>query len=153
MPKIKYPYVSGVDWAIRRFMDIPDKVERDEVYLRRFIIFKTPVCGLYLHFIYMEDRDQDPHNHPMNFWSFVLRGGYVERRYNGRRVCHDLRTRKWLSLARTTKKDFHQIEVLTKTPTITLIFTGRRARDWGFLTPDGYVPNRQYVSEHFGNAY
>jgi hypothetical protein len=150
-PEMKYPYRS-VDWAIFKFMDILDADKPTHVYLRRFIALKTPWVGLYVHWIYTKDEDRDPHNHPFNFWSWVVRGGYEERRYwlHGEGLLKargsTTRIRKRWSLARTTRTYFHRIVALHDTPTITVILTGRRSK-WGFLTKDGYVPQEEYVRE------
>lgn len=149
-PKVKYPYVGGVSWALFRFMDIADTGDRSRVYLRRLIIFKTPWCGLYLHWIYLPDNGRDPHNHPMNFISLVLKGGYTEQRYwqwdvdGAEGTMTHMRKRKRWSIARTTTRDFHDIRKLALSPTITLLFTGKRQQDWGFLTKDGFVPQTEY---------
>lgn len=146
-PPVKHPYVSNVSWALFRFMDIPDTGDRRQVYLRRLIVFKTPLCGLYIHWIYLPDNGRDPHNHPMNFWSWVVRGGYIERRYWD---CEKFqrrtrsRLRKQWSLARTTIDDFHDIKLLTRMPTVTVLFTGKRRQDWGFMTKSGFVPQTEY---------
>jgi len=150
-PEMKYPYRS-VDWAIFKFMDILDADKPTHVYLRRFIVAKTPWVGLYVHWIFTKDEDRDPHNHPFNFWSLVLKGGYEERRYwlHGEGLLKargsTTRIRKRFSLARTTRTYFHRIVALHGSPTVTVILTGKRSQ-WGFLTEHGYVPQEEYVRE------
>jgi hypothetical protein len=148
-PAVRFPYKS-VDWAVCRVMDIPDDEDPSITYLRRFIFFKTPWLGLYLHFIYTVDHDRDPHNHPFTFWSWVVRGGYTERRtecFNPGGVWPKnptTRTRRRWSIAQTNRRTFHSIRRLDVTPTVTLILTGPRSK-WGFLTPEGYVPQEVYI--------
>lgn len=151
IPPVKHQYVSGVNWAFMRWMDIPDTEDRRRVYLRRFIVFKTPLCAWYIHWIYLPDNGRDPHNHPMNFISFILRGSYVEKRFHTWGTAEKTgiavydRVRKRFSFARTTVRDFHLITRIDRTPVVTMIFTGKRQQDWGFLTEhEGYVPQEEY---------
>lgn len=152
--RVEHPYEGGVDWAFMRTMDIADSAAPHLAYLRRFIIFKTPLCALYVHFIYTADGDQDLHNHPMGFLSTVLRGGYTEVR----RHLPDVSGMTWVgitvprkryrwSIARTTRKDFHRIVRLhdTERPTVTLLLCGPRKQTWGFLTSQGFVDYRSYA--------
>jgi hypothetical protein len=146
MKKIRFPYKLSVNWSFMRIMDIEDQENPGYVYLRRLIVFKTPWCGIYVHWIYTPDGQRDPHNHPMNFWSFVLLGGYTEHRY---KISHRAligRRRSQGSIARTTTEDFHRIVRLWRTPTITILLTGRRAQEWGFLTKGGYIPAHEYLT-------
>ncbi len=143
-PRIKYPYQLSVDWSFMRIMDIEDYERPGYVYLRRLIVFKTPLGGLYVHWIWSPDGQRDPHNHPMNFWSFILRGGYIEYRYQP----DEVRKRRMWSIARTTRQNFHRIVALARYPTITILFTGRRDPEgWGFLTKNGYVPAAKYLEQ------
>lgn len=147
--KIKYPYQGSVDWCIWRWMDIEDTEHLGYVYLRRLVIFKTPYFGLYIHWIHTRDGDRAPHNHPMSFLSWVLRGGYTENRwcYTGSGLPTFLgeRRRRRFSLARTTRQDFHIITTLTETPTITVLFCGPRRQDWGFLQHGEFIDYRTYL--------
>ncbi len=54
---------------------------QDNPMLERWRLLSTPWGGVYVHFIYREDLDRDPHDHPWTFWSMVLRGGYTEEVY------------------------------------------------------------------------
>lgn len=154
-PVVRWPY-RKLRWALLRFLDIEDEAEPGRVYLRRFIIFKTPLCSLYVHQIFRPDGGRHPHNHPFNFWSWVVRGGYAEERAG-----HPVRQRRRWSLAATPMTAFHRIvkvepsEFVTLTRlrvgTITVVATGRIAQSWGFLTEDGYVDNRTYLGVVDGN--
>lgn len=140
VPTVAYPYVYDQGWSFWKTVDIPDKEYPHLTYLRRFIVFKTPYCALYLHRIYMPDGDRDPHNHPFGFLSVVLRGGYTEERHG-----FAPRVRRWGSLAITRLKDFHFIRLLARRPTITLVLCGPRQQEWGFMTDEGFVPHSDYI--------
>jgi hypothetical protein len=142
---MKYAYKS-TNWALLKWVDIPDGGRPNHVYLRRLVLFKTPWFGVQVHWIYVKDSDRDPHNHPSSFLSLVLRGGYIEQRQQEIASRVERRNRIRWSVARTTRKDFHTIVFLDGSPVITLLLTGPRSSDgWGFLTPDGYVPQEVYV--------
>lgn len=47
------------------------------VYMRRWILH-TPFGDLRLHHILRSDHDRDLHDHPFDFWTFLLTGGYTE---------------------------------------------------------------------------
>lgn len=163
-PPLKHPYKGGKDWAFAQVVDIESRQNPGRTYLRRFIIFKTPWCGVYLHRIYEPDTDRDPHNHPMNFWSFILSGMYIESRWRQgvtyeqhkrmhstdtperlSRVAINSRFRTRFSIAGTRIHEYHSIEMIGKRPLWTLMLMGRRQQDWGFLTREGiHIPWRQY---------
>lgn len=135
-------------WALWRWYDIPDGTDPDVVYLRRLRIVQTPYFGVYLHWIYLPDRDRDSHDHPWPFTSTVLRGGYTEEIFAPR--ARYLPTRTVFRAPRTTHRmrvdQAHRITTVLPR-TVTLVVTGRRSRTWGFWTTDGFVPWTDYRRE------
>jgi hypothetical protein len=131
-------------WALWEWADIPSKVYPNEVYLRRLRIVQTPWCAFMMHWIYEADFDRDPHDHPWNFWSFVLRGGYIEHIYDSPDAL--VRPQWWrrFSLHKMPVDKAHQIRSVVA-DTVTLVFTGRRQRVWGFWTPAGFVVWKTYI--------
>lgn len=152
-PLVKYPYVGNIRWAFWKWADIAYARDPRYVYLRRLRVIQTPWCALYLHWIFLTDDDRDPHDHPINFWSFIWRGGYTERVYWTNRATNqwgeiDSRhsPRRWrrFSLHYMRVGRAHQITQL-EPGTMTVLFVGRRNKQrWGFWTPEGYVPFDQY---------
>jgi hypothetical protein len=147
---VKYPYVGGTKWNFMKWADIPDARDENRVYLRRLRILQTPWFALYLHFIYLPDEDRAPHDHPFGFLSLIVRGGYTERLYHqlgGRQLSKYQRTenRTWRrgTIHTTSKRVAHMIWDLTP-GTVTLVVAGRKKRDWGFWTEEGFVPWQQY---------
>lgn len=133
-----------------RIEDIPSKTNPGSCYLRRLRVWNAPWCSLYVHQIFEKDNDRDPHDHPWNFWSLVLRGGYSEvvRPYvaeRGRRRARVLHHKR-RSLHRMPVHAAHKINAILP-GTITLILTGPRKRQWGFWTPEGFVPANRYLEE------
>lgn len=105
--------------------------------LERWRLLQTPRFGIYVHFIFREDLDPVPHDHPWAFWSLVLRGGYVEALYErpGSGVCR-LVTRRCRRAHRFPLHHAHRI-VGVAPGTVTLVLVGRKQRVWGFY--DGAV--------------
>jgi hypothetical protein len=104
--------------------------------LIRYIIFRIPQFGIYIHKLCRDDNDRALHDHPWPFTSIILKGGYFEH------------TERWLetdppinieefqyysagSILRRPAEWRHRF-ALTAYPTWTLVFVGRRCRKWGF---------------------
>lgn len=119
-----------------------------ELHFKRWAILETKWFNIYLHKIYKSDEDKHPHNHPWNFWSLILWGSYKEElwTYDGFDYIHTLtRTveqRKWLSLAKRETYQYHKI-TLTK-PVLTLVITGKRRKEWGYLKDNKFCDNEEY---------
>lgn len=138
-------------WALLERFDIPDANDPTVTYLRRWRIVQTPWFGILLHRIYLPDSDRDPHDHPWDFTSIVLRGGYTEHVYwphaTGIGIYKET-TWRLLSVHRITRDLAHRITTL-QPGTVTLVLTGPRRREWGFWTEDGWVHWRTYVDAKF----
>ncbi len=117
-------------WAFMERFEVPD-YDGDGVYLARLRIIQTPWFGLYLHRMDGPDPRLTLHDHPWNFHSIVLRGGYVERRLNPvtMEVDEAHRIRWW---NRVRANDAHAIRSLLRVPTWTLLLVGKRRRTWGY---------------------
>ena len=135
-------------------------------YMERFWVFCHSVGRRFfdkyacrVHHILRSDSDRDPHNHPWNFCSIILFGGYGEKRpiieYDGE-ISGYIRT--WYgpgSVLFRKAADFHMLELPEGKTTWTLVFTGPWKQVWGFLvrTPNSYeksefVPWRLYEEMH-----
>ena len=136
----------GARWALFQVFKIPDAGQPERTYLKRLRIIQTPWFAIYLHWIYLPDKDRDPHDHPWSFASIVLRGGYDETVHYAPEVHLDYtkhRTHRRFSAHITDTRVAHQITNL-EPETVTLLFVGRRRRQWGFWTGDGWVPWHEY---------
>lgn len=101
------------------------------LYLWRLRIVQTPWFAVYLHAIHRPDHDQELHDHPWDFVSLVLRGSYIEQTP----CCEGCPFRRhrlvrWINSKRA--EDAHRIVRVDRAPTWTLVFCGRRRREWGF---------------------
>lgn len=134
---------AGYRWALFSWFEVPDSDHRDRVYLRRLRVIQTPWFGMYVHWIFLPDRDRALHDHPWPFVSWVIRGGYTERVRT--KTSEASRTWSRWSAHRMRSRDAHSIDLI-EPGTVTLVLVGRRCREWGFWTSRGWVPWRQYVA-------
>lgn len=148
MPKLRS--VDGKRWAFMVKFEIADIENPDETYLRRWRIIQTPWFGIYLHKIMLPDGDRDPHDHPWNFYSWVIKGQYGEVVLNHRGESSVNIWRRW-SVHRMTTGQFHRITYLKK-PTWTLLFVGPRRQNWGFMTETGWIDWETYVAQVQGRV-
>jgi hypothetical protein len=135
-------YSSGMRWCFWRWTDVVP--ENDGiVYLVRLHFFQTPFCSCMLHWLLRPDPQPDLHDHPVTFLSVVLSGGYEEEipdpHSDGARIRR--RVSRW-NFVRAL--DTHRI-VAVSPGTKTLVIAGRVVREWGFHSPSGWKPWRQYV--------
>lgn len=149
-PKIKYPYVGNIRWALFKWADIESAFHPGYVYLRRLRIFQAPWFALYLHFIYEPDLDRDPHDHPCNFWALIIRGGYYEQVYYRQYKRNKFYYSSWrpFTAHKMPVEYAHQILKLNGKKTVTLCWFGRRQRQWGFWTSEGFVDQVTYRKLH-----
>jgi hypothetical protein len=124
-----------------------ERIERDgRPYLDRWHIahFK---CGqrLYLHYFHRGDAEDYNHDHPWSFWSLILWGGYYE--VTPFPDGSDER-QTWyypLSLLKRPATWKHRVKLPEGRVAITLVWTGRKERSWGFWCPErGFVHWRQH---------
>jgi hypothetical protein len=108
--------------------------------MERWRLIQTPLFGVYVHFIYREDLDPVPHDHPWRFWSLVLRGGYVEEFSADVRVHQVSESRERLagSVHAFPLRACHRI-VSVRPRTVTLVLVGRKLRTWGFYSGGRFV--------------
>lgn len=123
--------------------------------LRWFVIPRNPWFNVYLHKFLRSDDDRALHDHPWWFVSLILKGAYWEHRSEG--FVTGKKLRKAGSLAIRRPSTLHRVELegeavevfkgyggtpvygWREKPTWTLIATGPKIRDWGFLCPKGWV--------------
>ena len=132
-----------INWLFSR------RVIGSEAYLIRWhLIPENPYWNVFLHHINGYDQGRDLHDHPWNFWTVVLRGGYVEDCTRG--AVLDVRiVARWDGLGqpllhRRDAAHLHRI-VYASPNTWTLVFTGRRRRVWGFQTDHGWIAHFLYL--------
>mgnify|MGYP001594992039 CR=1 FL=1 len=113
------------------------KVDSIGDYMHRAVL-STPWGTLRLHRIMRSDADRHLHDHPWDFTSLLLSGGYNELLDGGCRECP-----RW-SIVSHKAEDRHAL--VLDGPVTTLVLTGPIRRDWGFHTEDGWIHFRDYQS-------
>lgn len=132
---------NSPNWAFMELFKVPNFDRPEEDYLWRLRILQTPIFGVYLHKLCGPDARSILHNHPWAFVSFVLKGSYTENiqcncDWDGCTYYAVPRNVYRMNVKRFNNS-FHWISELSRTPTWTLVFVGRRRRVWGYLDPDG----------------
>lgn len=131
---VKYVNIFGINL---------DGTENDQdLYLRRYYVYRGKRRPhIYLHHIVRSDYERACHDHPWDFTSLILTGGYREHiatvlplDNRVEEVYLSYRDKHAGSIVSHTCTDLHRLEL--KKPMWTLVFTGHRKRDWGFQTPD-----------------
>jgi hypothetical protein len=149
-----------VDWLIARAMKTP--FVHLEGYMNRYWLlpygwfFKRK--GLFdwaarIHQILRSDDDRAFHDHPWNYVTVVLRGGYWEVRpqydswglYTGN-------TRVWYgpgSILFRPAKSWHRLEIPEGKDAWTLFITGTWVQKWGFMpNPKWKIRYEEYLKEN-----
>lgn len=122
-------------WAFFERFDVPNVTQAHwgELHFVRWRIVQTPLASLYVHRFDSPDAER-MHDHPWSFLSVVLRGGYEEDvpfALDGEHFgVTPRRITRW-NFKRAT--DAHLVRRLLRTPTWTLVVTGPRRRDWGYI--------------------
>ena len=129
---------------------IPNRANNEPYMIRHHLIFREKSGHLeqnvnvpfnaYMHKILLSD---EPllHDHPWDWGTVIISGGYYEHTPAGTfwRGPGTWRTQK--------STDMHWLELKENKPCWTLIWHGRRTRDWGFQTDDGWMDYRTFF-EH-----
>jgi hypothetical protein len=138
-----------------RFYKERRDIMRDDksIYLRRWYILDTPWFGLKLHKILLSDHDC-VHDHPWDFISLILKGGYVEHTeipkpsFVGATHFKDDGVEG--EYVKKVSKIYHPGQILFRKaehrhkleihqPCWTFVITLKRRRKWGFWTKLGFV--------------
>lgn len=113
------------------------KGDDGQPYLERYMVARWGKNGektLFLHRFLDSDSDRGIHDHPWDSKSFILAGGYWEKRLITQNFVDKviIRDIKPFSFNIIGKNDFHQIILKEKTPAWTLFYHGTRVKHWGF---------------------
>lgn len=116
-------------WAFMEKFEVP-QYDGDGNYLTRWRVIQTPWFAFYVHKFTGPDPRPTLHDHPWNFLSVVLKGGYTEHRMDP--LTRDVNLHEVRRFNFVRANDAHAILHLHRNPTWTLLFVGRRRRTWGY---------------------
>jgi hypothetical protein len=113
------------------------KSNSGDLHFQRWRIIQTKYFSIFIHNIYIEDKDIHLHNHPWNFSVFILKGGYIEELEDGEDV------RKPFGFKSYKSEKYHKIKKLLA-PTKSIAFVGKRYREWGYLVDGEQIDKDKY---------
>lgn len=133
--------------GLQRLLGRSDVWIRGMLYMTRFRFIRTPWGEARVHIICQSDDVRQLHDHPFDFTSLILWGGYWEHLKGGHRCW-----RRPLAIVRRKAETQHRIELDTHMDdkprtAITLVFTGPRRRVWGFQTEQGWVDHETFTHQ------
>lgn len=149
-PEIDYAANAGKPWLWFRRVHIGRS--DGDTYLQRFILLRCPLGAVYLHRFFRGDEDKCLHDHPWNFLSLILKGGYWEETPDTEGAEGATR-RRWIkpgALRYCPAAHRHRV-ILDENRTgnvWTLILTSTKVRSWGFWTDKGraFVGWREFIA-------
>lgn len=139
---------EGNRFAFMKIYRVENLLNPEQDHFVRLRVIDTPWFGVYVHKLITEDPG-DPHDHPFNFISVILRGGYVEARFKDQ---YD-----WIQTRRAYGEGFPRINYMTTEnlhritsvaygrPCWTLVFRGRRVKQWGFRVGNRMIAAPDYA--------
>lgn len=108
-------------------------------YMERYTLFRTNDVWVRVHHILRSDQDRDLHDHPWDYVTLLLRGGYTEVTPDGQRFYG-----AGSVLARRAEA-LHRLIVPEGETCWTLFMTGPKIREWGFQTEFGWMHWKDYL--------
>jgi hypothetical protein len=131
------------------------------LHFQRWRLLSTRWGSLFVHYIARSDEDKHMHDHPWDFWSLILSGGYYETSQRSPWSIAPARIADYMDgiakivdgrlitkcapgyLVMREARDFHQITLIK--PTWTLVWVGPRIHEpWGYLTEEGWMNHVEY---------
>jgi hypothetical protein len=117
---------------------------KEHDYLKRFYIFRSKLFSVFIHQFWASDADHI-HDHPWSNISWIIRGGYHETSADG-----TIEYRKKGFKTYRNAEIFHRISIGDHSPgeAWTIFIHFKRKREWGFLTPEGWMPAAEYGAKY-----
>lgn len=102
--------------------------------------------NIFLHKIMLSDT-RHFHDHPWNYITIILKGGYWENTPTGK---------FWRgpgSIRFNRAKNLHYLELKNETPCMTLFIRFKARRQWGFIVDNQWIHNKLYFAgKYFNNV-
>jgi hypothetical protein len=116
------------------------KSKAGKLHFRRFAIIESEYLSIYIHQFTQPDKDPFEHDHPWDFMLFILKGGYKEQTNN---IIHR-RNPGFIKYIKAEHR--HKIVELNEETSISLAICGKRKREWGYHTDNGWVSNVEWAN-------
>lgn len=149
------PYAPFIKAFVRKYIGGRSDISlAGSLYMRRWRLGPDWLPGLRVHQIVRSDDDRALHDHPFDFITFILKGGYWEHLADGSRTFHGPGTVLFrraemlhrLELNRTWRV-IGLCESDDEVPAWTFVIRGPHRREWGFDTLKGWVHNRLFITK------
>lgn len=132
-------------------------------YLTRYTLLNLGCWQLCLHIFHRSDWTDDLHDHPWDFLSLILWGGYIEETPAGKKRyrpgallwrpaehVHRVQLYPWKKASPLEKKyehtRLHELHYVPRRRAITLVWMGKRRRVWGFWEKAAVGTKRTYIA-------
>jgi len=154
-----------INWLVERarrtpYFDLPGYMRRDWLIPYRADIgdgtgpvpFRSrPIAWLLqrfdiavrIHEILRSDNERHPHSHPWSYLTVILRGSYLEQRYNDEGDLVDYRAHGPGSILWRPAGSLHRLSLFDG-PVTTLFITFKKRGGWGFQVDGKIIPHREY---------
>ncbi len=117
------------------------------LYLRRYYLIKTPIFEAMIHQFFLSD-EPILHDHPWDSCSIILGGGYSEHVLDrqGRETSY-FRHPGYVGVR--SRRQCHRVRLQPNSEgkVWTIFITGPRRRQWGFMTPTGWIAAPEYFRQ------
>lgn len=121
-------------------------------YLIRRPLFSCRRFSIKLHHIVRSDLGRHLHDHPWDFVTVILWGGYYEVTPLKKLSNGTITGNQWYkpgSIIRHKAKDRHRVELKNEKACWSLVICGPRKREWGFHTDTGWMHWKEYIFSLF----
>jgi len=132
-----------------QFTNVYNNIDGDgSLYMKQVKLCSTPFGCLWLHVFVNKDTGTLLHDHPMDFVSFILWGGYDET-VAAACICPACfhHTTSWnapFTMQRRSARCMHKVDIRGKLA-ITLVWKGKPYRDFGFLHDRQWVHGPSFI--------
>ena len=117
------------------------------------VSWRRPIAKILQHFdiavrvheILRSDYERHPHDHPWWYVTVILRGNYIETRYNDEGRLIDVNHWGPGSVLFRKASSWHRLTLPERGSTWTLFIMGPKSRGWGFNVNGRKVPWREYL--------
>lgn len=117
-----------------------ERGDYNKPYLIRYTLIDAKIFQLCLH-VFIRSDSTDLHDHPWHFVTLPIWRGYIEETPKGK-------SKKWPFIPLYRKPGhLHRVELINEKKAVTIVFMGKRVRDWGFVVKDKWVQWQQYFQE------